>query len=237
MAHPLRGQGLPLKVAVDPVNPPFIMRGSNNQFFGFDISMMEYICKTLQRPCQFIPIKFDKILDEVSKKNVDVASSSITITAERARIVNFSLTYLSSKARFIGPKKFAQQVFDLALLNNRTIGITEGSIFTDFIKKKGIVDPTIISYSNSNNLIEALNQEEIDFGLMDEPTSFYWQSLSEQKFSVLGPSFSYGFGLGIAVNKDDIALLQSINECLLKYQESKEFKENYQAYIGSILII
>ncbi len=232
IVQPLRAQSEPLRVAVDPVNPPFVMRGANNQLYGYDVSMMEYICKTIKRPCQFIPTRFDKMLHDVSVKKVDVATSSITITAERSKIVNFSTPYLLSKARFVGPKQLANQAFGLNLLNNRRIGITEGSVFPDFIHKMEVIKPIIISYTNSNNLIEALNRDKIDLGLMDEPTALYWQSHSAQKFTVLGPSFSYGFGLGIAVSKDDLALLQSINNALIKYQESDEFKRNYHAYIA-----
>ncbi|CAM3669955.1 transporter substrate-binding domain-containing protein [Legionella longbeachae] len=232
IAQPLRAQSEPLRVAVDPVNPPFVMRGANNQLYGYDVSMMEYICKTIQRPCQFIPTRFDKMLHEVSIKKVDVATSSITITAERSKMVNFSFPYLLSKTRFVGPKKLANQSFGRELLNYRKIGITEGSIYPDFLLKMEVIKPIIISYTNSNNLIEALNRGEINFGLMDEPTALYWQSHSAQKFAVLGPSFSYGFGLGIAVNKDNLTLLQSINNALLKYQESDDFKRNYNAYMA-----
>ncbi len=116
ITQPLRAQDEPLIIGVDPV-----MQGANNQFYGYDISMMEYICQTLLRRCQFIPIRFDKILDAVNTKTIDVATSSIGITAERAAIVNFSLPYLLSQARFIGPKKLANQPFGLALLIKKSI--------------------------------------------------------------------------------------------------------------------
>lgn len=231
ITQPLRAQDEPLIIGVDPVNPPFVMQGANNQFYGYDISMMEYICQTLLRRCQFIPIRFDKILDAVNTKTIDVATSSIGITAERAAIVNFSLPYLLSQARFIGPKKLANQPFGLALLNGKKIGITEGSIFPGIIKRMGTKNSRIISYTNLNHLIDDLYKGNIDFGLLDEPSALYWQAQSARKLAVLGKSFSYGVGLGIAVNRDNVTLLHAINNALFKYQESDDFKKNYHTYM------
>lgn len=43
----------PLIVATEIFNPPFIMQGANKQLFGFDIEMMEDICRIIQRECQY----------------------------------------------------------------------------------------------------------------------------------------------------------------------------------------
>lgn len=231
ITRPLQAEGEPLRVAIEPVNPPFVMQGANNQFYGYDISMMEYICKTLHRTCEFIPIRFNKILEAVNTKKVDVAASSIIITAERARIVNFSLPYLLSKAQFIGPKALTNQPFGLNLLNGRRIGITEGSIFPDVIKKMGIKNPNIIAYTNLNYLIDDLYNGKIDLGLLDEPSALYWQGQSAGKLAALGQSINYGNGIGIAVNRDNLTLLRAINNTLLKYQESDDFKNNYHTYL------
>lgn len=233
ITQPLQAQGNPLIVAVDPVDPPFVMQATDNHFYGYDISLIEYICKTLQRSCQFVPTRFDKILDAVKTKQVDLAISSITITPERAAIVNFSLPYLISKARFIGPKKFANRPFRLALMNGKKIGMTEGSIFPEVIQKMGIKTPIIVPFTNLNKLIEALYRDKINFALLDEPTALFWQAQSARKLAVLGQSFSYGVGLGIAVHRDNLVLLNAINNALLKYQESDDFKINYHTYITS----
>ncbi|CEG55722.1 transporter substrate-binding domain-containing protein [Legionella fallonii] len=234
IAQPLQAEGEPLRVAVDPINPPFIMQGANNQFYGYDISMMEYICHTIERTCQFIPIRFNQILNAVNSKKVDVAASSIGITTERAKLVNFSLPYLVSYARFIGPKAYAQQHFSLGLFNDKKIGVTEGSVFPEFIKKIGVKKPITVPYTNLNDMVDALYRGKINFGFMDEPSALYWQTQSSGKLVVLGKSFSYGLGLGIAVNKENLILLQAINNALLKYRESDDFKKNYHAYIEHV---
>ncbi|WP_298627959.1 transporter substrate-binding domain-containing protein [uncultured Legionella sp.] len=226
----LQAAGEPLRVAVDPINPPFVMQGANNQLYGYDISMMENICKILQRTCQFIPIRFNKILNAVDTNQVDVGCSSITITADRVKIVDFSLPYLVSPARIIGPKNLAKS-FNIHLLDGKKIGMTEGSIYAVLLQQMGIKNPKIIPYTDLNYLIDDLYQGKINFGLMDEPSALFWQTQSSQKLAVLGKSINYGAGLGIAVNRDNPVLLRAINDALLIYLDSNDFNTNYHTYM------
>ena len=42
----------PLQVGVANFFPPFVTRSSLQSFMGFDINMMNYICKVIHRDCQ-----------------------------------------------------------------------------------------------------------------------------------------------------------------------------------------
>lgn len=229
---PLHSQGEPLKIAVDTFAPPFVMESANQQLYGFDIAMMESICHILQRTCQFEPVPFEEIFNAVETRKADVGVSAIIITAERASRVNFSLPYLLSYARFLGPQKWAGQPFRLQLLSDQTVGVSEGTIFPEVVKTLGIPNVKMVKFDRLDFMIEALQEGKINFALMDDPTALYWQSQSSGTLTVVGEPFIYGFGLGIAVNRGETDLLQAINKALLQYQNSEEFKLNYQKYIA-----
>lgn len=40
-----------------------------------------------------------------------------------------------------------------------------------------------------------------------------------------------GYGLGIAVNRENSVLLKSLNDALVEYQRSDKYKENYNKYM------
>lgn len=225
-------QGEPLKVGIDSFTPPFVMQGANSQFFGFDISLMEYVCQNIQRDCVFVPMDFSEIFDAVASKKVDVAVSALTITAERASKVLFSTPYLPGNSRFIGLSKLAKGQFGLQLLNNHNIGIEEGTIFPAVINSLGVKNPNIVTFKDAPHLIDALQNGDVDIALMDAPSAMYWQSQSSGILSVLGESFPSGFGLGIAVNRDEVDLLNQINKALLLYHNSPEFKREFDKYIA-----
>ncbi|KTD13391.1 transporter substrate-binding domain-containing protein [Legionella jamestowniensis] len=223
---------LPLRIAVDTFTPPFIMEGANSQLFGFDISMMKYICQEIQRTCVFVPMQFDTIFTSLETGRVDVAVSALTITPERSNRILFSLPYLLSHARFLSRKELANTPFTLQLLHNRRIGIEEGTIFPAVINSLGIRDAKIVTFGEAPNLIDALQAGKIDLALLDNPSAMYWQAQSSGLLKALGEPFNYGFGLGIAVSRNNAELLNQINQALIKFQNSKAFKREFEKYIA-----
>ncbi|MCP0913016.1 MULTISPECIES: transporter substrate-binding domain-containing protein [Legionella] len=223
-------QNPPLRVALNRFSPPFVMQGAHEQLFGFDVAMMNAICKILERECQFRVMSFNQLLNAVVNKEADVAVGSIGITAERAALVNFSLPYLPSKALFMGDtSKLNGQEFSIKTLNNKRIGVEAGTVFTSEITHMGINNPEVVTFQYEEDIIEALANEDIDFALLDAPSAQYWQAHSSLK--ILGEPIPYGLGLGIGIGKDDMPLLQSINQALLQYQNSPDFKKDYNMYL------
>ncbi|KTD18856.1 putative amino acid ABC transporter, periplasmic binding protein [Legionella lansingensis] len=221
-----------LRVGIDSFTPPFVMEGANRQFFGFDISMMQYICQMIKRRCVFVSLPFEELIPAVEIGKVDVAVSALTITSERVARVNFSSPYLLSLSRFLGPSQLATKNFGLHSLNDQRIGIEKGTVFPAVINALGIKNPKIIEFEDAPHLIDALQAGKVDLVLLDAPSAMYWQMQSSGRFSVLGNAFAYGFGFGIAITPQEPELLQVINKALALYMNSKEFKREYGKYIG-----
>lgn len=223
----------PIRIGVDPFTPPFIMQGGNQQLYGFDIAMMQYICRAMQRSCVFVPLHIRELVPAVAERKVDAAVSVLTVTSERLAQVNFSLPYLLSQARFLGPVSLGNQPFSLDLLNGRSIGIAKGSIFPLVIHSLGIRPTRIEEYEDYPSLIDSLQGGKVGLALMDSPTALYWQNQSSKRLSVLGQPFTFGFGFAIAVNRNEPELLNAINRALEQYQKSDAFKRDYNTYIAS----
>lgn len=221
-----------LKIAADRNSPPFVMRGAHDQVFGFDIDMMEHLCKILGRTCQYNLMPFQNIIGAVENKSSDIGIGCITITLERAKTVTFSIPYLLSYAQYIGTKEYTDKKFDTSYLNNKKVGIEAGSIFKDIINNLEIPNVKIIEYNRLSSIIAALQNKNIDFALMDSITAIYWQNQSNKQLVALGKPFLYGFGFGIAVNKNEPQLLEQINTAILEYQNNGSFQKAYNEYIA-----
>ena len=232
IAAPSYAQELPLRVAVDNFAYPFVMRGANNQLFGFDIDLMTYICKRLNRQCEYIPMPFNKLLQAVKEDKADVALGSITITETRKAYANFSTPYLVSMSQFIGLKKLSKKPFSWASLNNKKIGLSPGT-FREELSAIGVINPTIYVYDKDAPALEDLKNGVIDFLLMESPTALYWQNHASGRFRVLGDPFNYGLGYGVAVNQRNTQLLQAINAIINDYIESQGFKSSYNKYLAN----
>lgn len=225
-------QDEPIRVAVDGFTPPFVMQGGNNQLYGFDISMMEFICRTIQRKCTFTPVPFQDLFDDVESKKFDLAVSALTITAERGAKVNFSKPYLVSDARFISLTANAPKQFDLSFIQKKYVGAERATVFPAVIRALGTPTSNIYEFSDAPSMIDALQSGKIDLALMDQPSAMYWQSQSSGILIALGKPFEFGYGFGIAVNLEETDLLKKINDALMQYQNSEDFKRDYNKYIA-----
>ncbi|MFC3908710.1 transporter substrate-binding domain-containing protein [Legionella dresdenensis] len=225
-------EGPPLVVAVDNFAPPFVLR-ANQQFYGFDIATMEELCRLVKRTCRYQPMAFSKLLEAVANNQAEAAIGAITITAQRAQLVNFTLPYMLSHARFITSAAAATQPFSYSMMDNKKIGVEEGSAFPLAIKTMGIINPQIVEYKNEETIIEELYNGNIDFALLDGPTALYWQSQSSDKLAVIGEQFTYGYGFGIAVNKGNTTLLAELNQAIQQYEKSEMYRSNYDKYLSS----
>ncbi len=228
---PSYAQNPPLKVAVTRFAPPFVMQSTVKDYYGFDIAMMQYICTAIQRDCQFIQMPFEDLIPAVETNKVDVAVSSITITADRAQQISFSSPYLPSESRFLLSAQLAAVPFSLTLLDNKKIGVQTGSIFATQIQILNVKKPKIVPYDDEEEMIAALSDGKIDAILMDSAAAIYWQGRSSYVLKAIDMKLPYGYGFGIAVNKNAASLLQSINQALAVYQTSGAFKKNFNMYL------
>ncbi|KTD03755.1 transporter substrate-binding domain-containing protein [Fluoribacter gormanii] len=227
----LFAQGEPLNVGIESFDPPFVMQGTHNEAYGFDVDMMNSLCKIMNRTCAFHVMRFAQLIDAVANKKLDVAVSSITITSDRAKIVNFSLPYLLSYSRFLERKTIAKEAFSLELLNTKTIGLESGTVFLDQLTEMGVKNPNIKEYSGIEDQLTALARGDVDIILMDNATAVYWASNSSDSFKLTGPPYMYGNGYGIAVNPADPDLLTQLNQALVQFQNSEDYKLNYNKYL------
>jgi ABC-type amino acid transport substrate-binding protein len=64
-----------------------------NQYFGIDMEIAALIAAELGLELVIEDMDFDNVVGSVGKQGIDIAMSGITITAERAEVVNFSTSY------------------------------------------------------------------------------------------------------------------------------------------------
>ncbi|MBP3605490.1 MAG: transporter substrate-binding domain-containing protein [Clostridia bacterium] len=66
---------------------------SENKYFGIDMEIAAILASELGMELVIEDMDFDNVVGSVGKQGIDIAMSGITITAERADVVNFSTPY------------------------------------------------------------------------------------------------------------------------------------------------
>ncbi|HHT9897354.1 transporter substrate-binding domain-containing protein [Legionella pneumophila] len=229
ITYGLRAQTL--TIGIVPNDPPFSISADKNHFFGFDIELITELCKQIKVQCQFKPMQFSQLFNDLNEGNIDLAIAAITITNERQQTFLFSLPYLVSEARFITT---ANSLIDNPeKLPNKKVGIIEGSIFKQLIAQEFKGNP-IKEFSSTNQLITALNQQEVDVLLMDDFSADYWIANNNTLFKGVGKSFPVGIGYGIMAKMDSPKLINQINNALKNLEKNGIYLSLYKKYFHTI---
>ncbi len=230
-SHTLYAEKPPLRVAVAAFSPPFVMQSGKEHFYGFDIATIEYVCKRLERRCEYIPMNFDALLPSLLAQKADVAIGGIIMTLKRSKQVQFSTPYMVSKVQFITTKDTPLNAsFNLEQLAKKRIGALEGGALERLIRFSKNKKPNLVFFKQDTSIINALREKHIQFAILSAPKAHYWRSNSAGLFKNVGKPFPVGFGFAVAINPADIELIKQVDLALLDYQDSDDYKQNYNLY-------
>lgn len=123
-----------LVVAHDTNFMPFEFKGPDGKFTGFDIELWETIAK--KASYKFQPMDFNGIIPGLQTGNVDVGIAGMTITPERAKVVQFSNGYYTSGLKILvrDDEKGISKVEDLA---GKVVAVKTGTSSVPFMKDFG----------------------------------------------------------------------------------------------------
>ena len=121
-----------LVVAHDTNFMPFEFKGPDGKFTGFDIELWETIAKKLGLSYKFQPMDFNGIIPGLQTGNVDVGIAGMTITPERAKVVQFSNGYYTSGLKILvrDDEKGISKVEDLA---GKVVAVKTGTSSVQFM--------------------------------------------------------------------------------------------------------
>lgn len=223
----------PLRIAVTHFSPPFAIQNSSSNLSGFDIDLMMYICKTINRPCEFIPMKSSQIFASIINKQADLGVGGINISNSTNKLIKFSIPYMLSEYRILSNKPYKDVEQAPQILKNKTIGMTKNSLVKDkFLNFASLNNMKIIEFANTSQLISALNDEAINFAIVKNATAIYWQNNSAGGLYTLGEPLDLGLNIGIPINFAQRDLMKSINKAILNYKNSPEYQRLYSMYFG-----
>ena len=86
--------GQTVRVATDATYPPFEMLDKDKNIVGYDIDLINNICQLANCKLDIKSTAWDGIFPALQKGDYDTVISGVTITAERAKTMDFSEAYM-----------------------------------------------------------------------------------------------------------------------------------------------
>ncbi|PQO96401.1 ABC transporter substrate-binding protein [Pseudomonas frederiksbergensis] len=210
----------PLKIGIEAAYPPFASKSPNGEITGFDYDIGNALCAEMQIKCQWVEQEYDGLIPALKVKKVDAILSSMSITEERKKSVDFTDKYYQSPAR-LAMKSGTQIGEDLSGLKGKRIGVQRSSIHdrfaTEVLTPKGA---EIVRYTSQNEIYLDMNSGRLDGTVADQIilSESFLKLPTGQGFAFVGPQLTdpkyFGDGIGIALRKGDAPHVQSFNDAI-----------------------
>ncbi|MDR3596204.1 ABC transporter substrate-binding protein [Clostridium sp.] len=187
-----------------------------NKISGVDVDIITEIAKRLGiNKVEMKEVPFANLIDRlITDDSIDLAANGIYITPERKEIISFTEPLYRESEAVIVPK--ASKINFKSDLKNAVVGAEKGTKFADLAKswKKNNLVKDVVLFKNIPEMLIAINNGKIDAGVGDSAAVDYF--LLEDKSLFLRTLEDYTPELagitGIAVKKNDTALLNALNE-------------------------
>ncbi|HEV7615107.1 MAG TPA: ABC transporter substrate-binding protein [Solirubrobacterales bacterium] len=173
---PTKSKGV-LTVATDkPAYPPYFEDDDPTNGEGFESAVAYAIGKQLGYPAAKVKWTIEPFNSSYAPgpKDFDFDVNEISITPPREKVVDFSSPYYTANQAVVALKDSdAAKATSLADLKGANIGVQIGTTSLEAVEDQIEPDGKPEVFNNSNDVITALKNEQIDAVVVDLPTALY----------------------------------------------------------------
>lgn len=223
------GKGTPLKVGSNVGNVPWEFRDADGNLVGFEVDLVNLVGERLERPVEFIDMPFTELFPAVLSGRIDLAISSITITAERMETLDFAQPYYDSDQSLLALSE--SSVKSLADMKGKIVGVDSGSTGDAWAQEHTTAYEfaSIKRVEGLTNAMLALKAGECDGYVSDLPSLLYFAK-SHPEVAVVeriptGEQYSMMFAKGNP-------LRDQVNELITDFKEAGTIAEIHETWFG-----
>ncbi len=224
-----------VRIGTEGAYPPFNLIDSEGQLQGFDIDIAKALCEKMKVKCEFVAQDWDGIIPALQTKKYDAIVASMSITAERKQVVDFTDKYYNTPTQFAAAKGTDIGDGSAKAMAGKTLGAQSSTIQANMLEAV-YKDSTVKLYATVDELYADLSAGRVDAALVDKLVTAEWlKTEAGSKFDFVGPAMYepreiLGDGVGIAVRKGDDELRLAFNKAIKEILEDGTYKKINDKY-------
>lgn len=198
---------------------------------GWDYAAWDEICKRIGCTPVYVEAAWEGMIQAVSDGQYDAAADGITITEDRAEIVDFSIGYINLEVRLlvrIDEDRFTtleEIVNDPSIRLGTQTGTTNYEIAAEFLP-----EDRIQAFEQFPFVVQALVSGDIDAVVIDETAGQGYLGENADVLKLVGPSYSSDQLAFIFPKGSD--LVERVNEALRSMIEDGFLAKINEEYFG-----
>jgi polar amino acid transport system substrate-binding protein len=215
-------------VAAEPY-APFSVKDASGKWQGWEIDLMDAVCKQMKAKCEVVDVAWDGIIPALLEKKFDVIWSSMSITDERKKVIDFTDKYYFSPNVLVGAKADTRtlDVTKPETFKALAVAAQTASLQATYLQQKfaGVADLKI--YPTLDDEVADLQAGRVDLiAASGIQISDFLKKPEGQAYEVkvaLPQEKMFGYGDGGGVRKEDTALRDRLNAALKAVHASGEY--------------
>ena len=219
-----------LIVGVFSDKPPFGFVDEKGQYVGFDTDLAKRFAKDLlgdASKIEFVVVEPASRIPYLQSNKVDLILANMTVTPERAQVVDFTNPNLKVATQVIVPAK--SPIATLADLKGQQVIVTKGTTADIFLTKHR-PDVNLIKFEKNSESLQALKDGRGAAYAQDNLVLFAW-SKNNPGFRIITEKLEPDAPIAPAVKKGNTELQAWVNQELAALGKEKYLLKLYDQYI------
>ncbi|CAM5221222.1 Polar amino acid transport system substrate-binding protein OS=Castellaniella defragrans OX=75697 GN=HNR28_001510 PE=4 SV=1 [Castellaniella defragrans] len=215
-----------IRIAINEGLPMFSFLGPDLQPEGSDIAAAKLLAKDLGVKLKLVSVSTAARIPTIQTGKADITVAALSITPERAKVVDFSVPYSMIEITVAAPKDV--KITGYKDLKGLTIGLTRATV-NDADISKNAPDANIRRYEDDATLVTAAVSHQVKAvssnpAIMGEINKKLTKNPYETKF------VEREFELGVAIPKDNPKLKAWIDQWVRSNLKNGELNAIYKKY-------
>jgi len=215
-----------LRVAVYADKPPFGYVDSEGRNQGYDVELARRLAKDLlgdESRVDFVATEAQKRVDLLNSGTVDIMLANFTRTAERAKLVDFSLPYMKTSIGVASLK--ASPLARIEDLHGKRLAVVKGTTADLYFTQQGH-GVELQRFDNNTEAFNALKSGAVAGASQDSALLYAWIK-ANPNYAVALDQLGANDVIAPAVKKGNTALLSWLDGEIRQLYAERFFYEDY----------
>jgi len=217
-----------IRVAIDTAIPPFGMTDDKMQPTGSDVDLAKLLAKDLGVQLEIVTTTGPSRIPMLQTNKADIVVSTLSITPDRAKVIDFSIPYADHPSVVAGLK--TMQIKSLADLDGKKVAVVRGTTQDSDLTKQA-KGAQIVRYEDDATMAVAVASGQAD--ILATARSLLPAISKKNPARTVEPKITMQTNwLAIGVRKDEPKLLAWINDWVKTNLKNGKLAAIYKQYHG-----
>jgi len=217
-----------VRMGTEGAYPPYNFIHDKGEVDGFEREMGDELCKRAGLTCEWVTNEWDSIIPNLVSGNYDTIIAGMSITEERAKVIDFTQNYIPPAV-----SAYAAAKPDVDVMKG-VIAAQTGTIQAGHVAETGA---TLLEFATPDETIAAVRNGEADAVFADKDYLAPIVAESGGALVFTGPEPQLGGGVGMGLRQSDKELTAKFDKAIQSMKDDGTLNAMIKKWFGDNAVV